>query len=241
MRESMNLIFGRPDIVDGVGLVHPVTLVDYDEFQEASSFIYYSKAHFGKEYDNYPLLDLIVYGLRDDKIIGDIETVIKIVTKKNSSLYLDEKSGVYGFYIDEGSSLTNQNYEAFRSIVMKQNLMFEQKVYKDKRTQEWAQKVMAAKSKSGVRIELEDMITTIAAFSGKHYWDLEKYTIYQLQSEFKRIGKIKGYDSDIAIACVSGDGSKIGHYAEYLDLFRNPYDDLFVSKDKLTNLNKALS
>lgn len=81
------------------------------------------------------------------------------------------------------------------------------------------------------------MITTIAAFSGEHYWDILKYTIYQLQSEFKRINKLKDYDFRVAFACVTGDSSKIGHYAEYLDSFRNPNDELFVLKDKLSNLN----
>lgn len=88
MKESMNLIFGRPDIVDGIGLIHPVTLEDYDEFQDVSSFIYYSKAHFGSDFDKHSLLDLIVFGLSDDKVIADLETVIRIVTKKDVSFTL---------------------------------------------------------------------------------------------------------------------------------------------------------
>jgi len=122
---------------------------------------------------------------------------------------------------------------------MKQNLMFEQKIYKTEIVQKWADKAMKAKQKNAPKITFEDMVSTVSVSCGKHYSDLENYTIYQIYSDFYRLRKITDFDVSIQYRCAGAD-IKFQDYAESLDLYHNPYDDLFVSSDKLKGLNNVM-
>jgi len=104
---------------------------------------------------------------------------------------------------------------------------------------DWAQKALKAKQKNASKILMEDIITTVSVGTGKNYSDLENYTIYQIYSDFYRLRKMVEYDTNVQFKCVGAD-LKLDDYAEDLDIFHNPYDDLFVSSDKLGGLNKAL-
>ncbi|MFB5759103.1 hypothetical protein [Paenibacillus medicaginis] len=238
---SLNHILGYPEIISGIGEVHPITLKDYDLFESCSSVLYLTKAHFGENYADHFLLDLLVLGVNDDVIKNSLRLIFSIVTKKEVTLHIDASTNNYAFVIDEENQINKYNYDQLRQLIMKQNLMFEQKVYKNKIIKEWAEKALKARSKKGAKITIEDIISTISVFTGKHYKDLASYTIYQLQSDFNRINKLKDYDATIAFKCAGDDKSKIGHYAEFIDLFKNPNDDPFVDDSKLANLNSAIS
>jgi hypothetical protein len=82
---------------------------------------------------------------------------------------------------------------------------------------------------------MEEMLSTVSVFTGKHYWDLKDYTIYQLRSDFNRICKIEEYRTQsMVFANPYADLSKfkMDHFAEKIDMYKNPYDDVF--KDKST-------
>ena len=239
---SLKYIFGKPSFIDGVGNIYPVRMKDWDEFEENIRPLLLTKKHFQIEED-VPLLDLIVaVGFQEYIIINNLENIFKIVLRtENVAFVFDEQR--YAFIINEESAIHSRNYDEVRKIIMHQNLLFEPKVYKSKVMQEWAEKVLEARRKNAPNITLEEKITTIAAFNGKHYWDLEEYTIYQIEAEFARICAFKNYDTSshlFARDYVNPADIKLDHFAEKIDLFKNPYDDLFKSKDKLKNINKAL-
>jgi hypothetical protein len=235
--DNLNYIFGRHTHVDGIGNVHPIKLKDHDEFVDCSMVLYYSKNNFPEESQEDKLLDLLV-GLNDEKIIEDLEKVLSMSLKQ--VVHFNVVNGNdYGFVIDETHYINRDNYDIIRQVIMQQNLMFEQKIYKDKLVQEWANKVIQARAKSSIKMEFEDMVSTVSVFTGKHYWDLAEYTIYQLKSDFNRISKFKDYDASVLFRTVSND-VKISHFAEDIDLFKNPYDDLFKSKDKLKKLDDSI-
>jgi hypothetical protein len=235
--DNLNYIFGRPKCIDGIGDIHPIKLKDYDEFIDCSMVLYYSKNNFPEEFQEDRLLDLLV-GLNDEKIIEDLEKVLTMTIKQVVQFNVVNGND-YGFVIDETHYINRDNYDIIRQVIMQQNLMFEQKVYKDKLVQEWANKVIQARAKSSIKMEFEDMVSTVSVFTGKHYWDLAEYTIYQLKSDFNRISKFKDYDASVLFRTVSND-VKISHFAEDIDLFKNPYDDLFKSKDKLKKLDDSI-
>ena len=79
--------------------------------------------------------------------------------------------------------------------------------------------------------------------AGKHYWDLEKYTIYQLKYDFNRICKIKDYESQsMMFANPYADLSKLKmeHFAENIDMYENPYDGLFKERSSLIKIDSAI-
>jgi hypothetical protein len=231
-------ILGQPEIVEGVGEIHPVQLKNYDLFIECSNCLYYTIRHFEEEYQKYPLLELLVVGIRSFDVISNLTQLFSIVTKRNCT-YSEPN---LQFILEDGKIIDSTNYEIVREIVMRQNLMFEQKIYSDPRVQAAMIKAFEAKNKSNIRIEIEDIVTTVSVFSGKHYWELSEYTIYQLRADFNRISKLKKYDTDTLFKTVSTEKFNIEYFAEHVDMFKSPYDlDNFTkSKDQVNKLDSAL-
>jgi hypothetical protein len=234
--ETLKYILGKSEYIEGVGEIHPIKLKDYDEFQDCSEPLYYSKNHFQIEQE-YFLLDAVLMGIKDSNILPKLEKLFSLTLKK--AVFFIQEANNYAFVIDDKHFISIHNYDKVREVILKQNLLFEPKVYKDPLVQQWAMKVLEAKSKNSVKMEFEDMISTVATFSGKHYWDLAEYTIYQIKSEFYRISKMKGYDTSVAFRCVGAD-IPLDPFAENIDMFKNPYDDVFKSKDKLNKLDSAM-
>lgn len=235
---SLQNILGQPHFIEGIGDVYPIKIKDYDLFQSCSYPLYYSKAHF-KESDKYPLLDLVIYGSGDASITQALETLFSLVLKKN--VFFVSNDPQYGFVIDENHVITNLNYDLLRLTIMKQNILFEQKVYENPLVQQWAEKVLKARSKNGAKIGIEEILSTVSVIKGVSYEELAEQTYYQLYADFQRINKIKSYEASIQAALTVGSKDvKIEHFAEEVNMYENPYDNLFVSSGKLNNLNSAM-
>lgn len=232
-----SFILGKPDFIAGVGNVHPILVNDFDEFAECSTLLQIRKEHFIEDVRELNLLDLIVIGMRETDVIEKFERLFSLILRKEVKFLSNEQT--YVFYADENSQIYSDNYDKVKEKIMSQNLIFEQKIYKTKLMQEWADKVLQARAKNAIKMEFEDMLSTVSVFTGKHYWDLANYTIYQLKSDFNRINKLKSYDTGI-LAAVNGSDRKIEHFSESLDLHKNPYDGVFVDDKKLKNLNNAM-
>lgn len=235
--ESVKYILGLPEYIEGIGDIFPIRLIDYDAFAACAEPLYISKLHFETTVENFYLLDALVYKLQEQGYIQKLEKLFSLVLKKEVYFVMTEQNR-YAFVIDEEHFIGGHNYESLRAIIMKQNILFEPKVYKDPLVQKWANKVLEARAKNNIKMELEDMISTIAAYSGKHYWDLKEYTIYQLKYEFYRIAKLKSYDSNVAFRCVGAE-VPLDYFAENIDIFKSPYDDIFVDDGKM-NINKVM-
>lgn len=240
--ETVKYILALPDYIDNVGYIYPIRLKDYDLFSQCTIPLYYSKFDFDEEIQHYPLLDLIVTsGLQNPNIIHSLQTLFSLATRKKVTFALKEDSlDDYSFVIDDEHSITRDNYDVVRQTLMKQNLIFEQKKFKNKIVAEWAEKVIKARAKNGIKMTIEDMISTVSIYKGASYDDLAEQTLYQLNADFQRLNKFKSYDTSISLASVAGV-DKLEHFASELNLFKNPYDDLFVSKDKLNKLDSAMT
>lgn len=242
--EKLKYIFAQPDYIEGIDkknpiIIYPVRLKDYDKFIEVSHLLYISKNHF--EETEYPLLVLVFMcmkqlNLTQEELVKKLEDTFSIVTRKEVKFVSDEKTKIEGFIVDNKNIITTQNYEQIREIIMKQNLMFEQKVYKNKLVQEWANKVLESRAKNSSKISIEDIITTVSVYKGKDYNELIDYTIYQIYADFYRIRKMKKYDTDTLFATVA-EKVTIEDFAEEINMFKSPYDDLFVSSSKLNKLS----
>ncbi len=243
---SLKYIFAHPDSIEGYDEDHPINiypikLKDYDKFQECSKLLYITKKHF--EENPYPLLALVFmsyqqFEMTQEMLIESLSNLFSLVTQmKVGFVSVENKEG---FLMDNGNIISAHNYDVVRELIMKQNLMFEQKIYKSKLMNQWAEKAIKAKQKNAPNISFEDIITTVSVGCSKHYSDLENYTIYQIYSDFYRFRKTVDYDSNIQFKCAGAD-LNLQDYAEDLDLFHNPYDDLFVSSDKLSGLNSAIT
>lgn len=249
---SLSHIFQKPNKIENVGEIYPVLLKDYDEFMDKANLLSYSYSHFDVEAvsnslqmpkEDIKLLDLLmIISTQTDSAelaFDNLNVVFSIVLKKK----VDYSFGENGLYFVCGDEylIDRNNYDEVRKVIMEQNLIFEPKVFKSKIAQEWAERVLQTRARSAVNITIEDMVTTVAVLSGKHYWDLENYSYYQLKAEFSRINKIKNYETNsMLLGNPYASDVKLDHYAENMEMFKSPYDDIFVSKNKLSKLNSAL-
>jgi len=227
--KTLKYLFAQPDYIEGIGNIYPIKLKDYDKFQECSNILYISKNHF-TEIDT-PLLALIIL---------IFEKLFSLVLRKNVLLHSNNEN--IWFQVENKSETKDNtiinffNYDELRSTIMKQNLIFEQKIYKNKLVQEWANKVLESRSKNSAKISIEDIITTVSIYKSKNYDELMEYTIYQLYADFYRIRKMKKYDTDTLFATVA-EKITIEDFAEEINMFKSPYEDLFVDSSKLNKFN----
>jgi len=227
--------------------IYPVIIEDYSKFQNLTRLLYICKDNFTE--NEIPLLDLIVlYLISDETTDEQLEINRKLRTDELCKLFsliikkqfkYKRENEVTEFISDDGKSIINcNNYDGIRQLIMYQNLMFEQKIYKNKLVAEWAEATLKAKMKNQPKIGMEEMLTTISVKAHKHYWDLNKYSIYQIYSDFYRIRKDKNYDTGV-MAQMQGGTNEVEDFAEQLDLYKNPYDSVFVDDKKMGGLESV--
>jgi hypothetical protein len=235
---SINNLLGEPYFIEGIGDVHPVKLIDWDKFEKNASPLLLTKDHLVTENDDEPLLDRLILGLRDENIVNSLCTIFNIALKSEKITFIYD--GFRCFFSNENKQfIDSDNYEKIRDIIIQQNILIVPKVYKNKEVQKWAERVLVARGKNAPNITMEEMLSTVSVFTGKHYWDLKDYTIYQLRSDFNRICKIKEYESQsMLFANPYADLSKfkMEHFAEKIDMYRNPYDDVFKDKGQMKKI-----
>lgn len=238
---SLQNIFQVPEKVDGFGEVFPIRLKEWDKFESSVQPFLLSKNHLTvSSEDDYPLLDRLVYGLQSEEILNLLCNVFNLISRTDSFTFHSDEQG-YFFYNNEKQIVDNQNFDQIRMIILKQNILFEPKIYKSEAVKRWAEKVLKARQKNSPNVTIEDMLSTVSVLSGKHYWDLAEYSIYQLKYDFNRACKIKTFDSQsMMLANPYGDFSKmkLEHFAENIDMYENPYDGLF--KEKSSKLDTAI-
>lgn len=243
---SLNNIFQKPINIDGIGNVYPIRLIDWDEFESYLNVLMLSKKHIPLSIDeDVPLLNrifLLYAELNDDSVLDVFCGIFNLITRTNTFRFVDDLV----CFVNENNQIVDvSNYEEIRETVLRQNIIFEPKIYKDPLMQQWAEKALKARQKNAANITLEDKISTVEAFGNKTYDQLMNYTMYQLEASFRRICKGKEFDMNfqarLHTPTETNVEQNVEHFAEYIDMYENPYDSLFKSKDKLKNINKALS
>ncbi|WEG18501.1 hypothetical protein PQ478_08465 [Alkalihalophilus pseudofirmus] len=247
--ETVNHILDIPICIEGVGNLHSVKMHVYERFMSKANLITIGYQHFNMEEilkDNegkdVKLLDLIfltaVQGNEGEQILQNLVEIFKESLRQSDVRYHVDHNGLK-FQLDNGE-INRNNYDVVRGVIMKQNLLFEPKVYKNKLVQQFADKVLETRAKSGIDMGIEDYVTTLAVAMGKHPSEIADYTVYQLKALFARLGKFKAYETNLALI---GHSTEIGkdHFAEKTDLHKNPYDDVFVQDSKLGKLKDSVS
>lgn len=243
MSDTVKYIFGLPENVEGIGDIYPIQMKHYDDFMNSANIICLSYEHFNVEeiknqfgVEEIKLMDLILLAasqsLQEHLSFLNLVKVFSYILRKD--VFFNKGKGT--FETDDGKKIDRDNYEKLREVIMNQNILFSPKIYKNKKLQEWAEKVLKARAKNALDSTIEDMISTIAVISSKDYKTLEDYTIYQIRQEFNRIMKIEAYRNAISFRIAGDDKAKIEHYAEKMDMFKNPYDDVFKEKNSMKKI-----
>jgi hypothetical protein len=232
---NLNNLFGEPFFINGIGGIYPIRLIDWEKFESVVPVLLQSEKHFQIN-GEFPLLDILIRGIGDQVIIDSLEIIFRLTLRNENVRFVTYDVDKYKFLIDEENSITPDNFPLIRNVIMQQNILFEPKIYKNPEVQKWAEKVLASRGKNAPNITIEEMITTVSVFKGKDYCELKDYTIYQLRSDFHRICKIEEYRTQsMVFANPYADLShfKLDHFAEKIDMYKNPYDDVFKEQSSM--------
>lgn len=223
-------------------LLYPVKLKDYKRFTELSHFLLLDEDAFDDL--KITLLSALLrlherFGETQESMIEKLCELFSIVTRQGVGFYFDE---TIQFIVGNGSYIGEYNYDLVQKIIVRQNLIFKPKNYKDPIVNEWANKVMKNRQ-NGTKIMLEDIITTVSAGCGIPYNDLNEYTLYQLYATFYRKCKEIDYAHSTTLAVAGVKDVSIEYFAQNIDLYEeaNPYKDLFVSSKVIDSIGNALS
>ncbi|NLD45796.1 MAG: hypothetical protein GX660_01160 [Clostridiaceae bacterium] len=235
--DSAKNILGIPEVVEGVGNIYPVLVKDYDEFMRYSSLLVYASHEQLDIEPSISILDLLVQNVAaNSRVIDGFFHLFKLVLRKDVSF--DVEDGECVFRIDSNHAINRTNFDMLRQVIMKQNLLYEPKKYKNKLVQEYAELTIENRMKNSPKISIESILTTVSVYKGMTYDSLANQTIYQLTADFKRICRMKDYERSVDYQCVSTEKIDIPYFAEDINLYVNPYDDIFVNKNKLKNITQ---
>src|SRR5690606_35582906 len=109
-------------------------LKDWDEFDDIVQYLMYSRKHLDVE-EGQTLLGKLIYVFQHEDIIAKLEKIFRMILRNDEVRFGADVSS-YGFSIDDEHAITPDNYEELRQITLRQNLLFEPKVYKNKLMQE---------------------------------------------------------------------------------------------------------
>lgn len=239
--KELNNILGLPHTVAGVGKVYPVKILDYDNFMQGVSLLRLTKKHFDPKFrEDHSLFSLSVAQSYRSNWIAPFLVSLQTLTKNWFELKIVDND--YMFVGGNGSYIDSTNYEEFRDVVFKQNLLFADRAFDDPRVKAWADKVLEARKKNAVDMSIEDKVSVVHFFTGIPFSEIAEYTVYQLDHQFQRCVMVEDYKRDIQLIAAGSDKVALKPYMEKIDLNKDPYDDVFVDKNsKLKRLNSAFN
>lgn len=234
--ESVKYIFGFPEYVEDIGNVYPIRMKDYDEFMSVAGLLQINDKRIPRDIDELKEISLFEYLILQCEHFQEVKDnfikLFSLVLREN----VQYDNNYFVFYTDNGV-IHKDNYEILRKTIMKQNLIFEPRIFKNPLVQKWAESVIKARQKNAIKMTVEDMITTVHIYAGISYNEILEYTIYQLNASFNRINKFKDFDIKVTFQAAGAEKIKLNHYAEEVNMFKNPYDDLFKKQNEFKNIN----
>lgn len=221
-------ILGLP-IETEIGMANFIKIKDYPEYRTHLSVLSLTKNHIlvNSENQSKEFIDRL-------NEMSMFELIISI--PEVSNYY----AGLFIKVFDTEECLlkiTNDNFDYYRNLLMKMHCVQEEKINPNPEIQRWIEKSKRLKQ-SGDPIDFTDMVTSIVGHNGLTYLDISEMTLYQLISTFKRITKIKNYDTSTLFATVSTKEINIESWFAHIDLFEE--EEHGISREEFNNQSNSL-
>ena len=145
------------------------------------------------------------------------------------------------FIIGEGHySINRDNFEEFREVVMKSNLVYKPLIGKNLRSNNVIQKAFETKSSHSPDISLDSMIATVSMKRNLSDEQILDYTWYRLMFDFNLISR-EHFNHLLFMARVIGGEMDIPNLSEPIELYKNPYDGILVPHKNNNGFDKAVT
>lgn len=236
--------------ITNLGTVYPVKLRDIEKLSMYGWVVEKSKKSLNKEDEERPLLELLIeedLEQKDDKrrglFIHCLTNFIKLTTQCKevsfsfeSLCWFIEDDEVCE--IDEKRFLNSTNFEKFRGVTSKQNLIHEKRYYNkyQQRSVDRARKLRAKKQKNNM--SLDSMIEIVSIEYGILPKQMvETISYIEFMALFQRI-QLKESARISSLYASSGNFKDvvIEDCTKELDIFKHPDDWIFGKENKLKNV-----
>lgn len=191
--------------------------------------------------DNIPsiIANLELSNKESLKVFDDIIKMFEMTLK--AKVVFNKISLSFNIYIEDKlvGNINNDNFEAYRKVVMEQNILYEPRIAPNLKSQEALDKEIKRKFGDG-DTSTESMI----AFVSCKGLNVENYTYYRLKADFTaKIREIEYMSTHIyrAMGCKNSDGSDVDmpNILEPFNFDDNPFNNL-TKKAKYTEFDKQL-
>ena len=248
-----DILFDLPCRIDDTLSVYPVKVADYKRFNQLSKYLLISKENLGISSDIDLLTTVIQIALqqmsegREDileecfyTIVGELEELFSILTRDNIIFKSNTLEKMIFTNENHTNIISSYNYENLRKVVIKQNLIHEQKVYKNKIVAEWADRVRRAREKNNPKTNFYDILNIVSVGMNLSYKEIyESMNVFQLYSYFARLAHEENYRATILFKTVSDKVPNVDYSKSMItEIMKNPDDDLFKDSgnSKLGNM-----
>ena len=235
IKDYLNL----PEKIDGVGSIHPVSILEWEEFYVlAQRFLLFSY-----DYLNYRLnlpdltmfeflIALLLQSENSDdrvKLLTDFQRLFEIVLKEPINSFFNPSTGEWVLKVGETGTIDKHNFDHIKEVIMRQNLLYEPLTVKDENAQKFINEHFERLSRKGEPTELESMLAYVSLFKGITPDQFQTYTYYQLRVDFEVAQKM---DNNLYIHMYRTQGAKAEpcHVTGKLEVHESPY-----SMDKIFN------
>lgn len=234
----LNDYLGEPTFVIGIGNIYPVRICEIEEFRALSSkYIVFGKTTFKNrlKIDVEYLLDFYI-----KQVVGDEEKLIEFIlefsrlleiTLKNKIEFIPKENKEYGFRVKGTSFEVNKyNFDIYREVIMKQNLLYEPLTEENDLMQEWLDLARETRAKNAEEVDIESICQLVSIVKRINPSELRNYTYYQVMADASRISLI---DSQQYIMLLRSQGvdEPIPVTSKVIDLYRNPEEALIKKEN----------
>ena len=204
-------ILGLP-IETPIGNLRFLKVQDYPKCHEYLNAIRMTKDHIVKLfYDN---------GVDDEtlKVLKELslyELVMQIADIKHFYVEILEVMCDDEFEFD---LIEEQTFYEIRKLILETCVIKEEKINPNPEIQSWIEKSKRFKAQMGGDMTFSDIITSVSVGCSLTYEEINNLTIYQLYSNFYRIGHFKNYDTTTLFATVASDKIDIESWSKNIDM-----------------------
>jgi len=132
---------------------------------------------------------------------------------------------------------TEEDFYSIRQLIMDMNCIKEEKEIKNPELKAWLEKGRELKAGDNP-IYFEDIVSSIVAYTGHTYEQVNEMTLYQLYMTFNRIAQLINYDTSTLFATVSTEKINIESWCKHIDF--NVEKEEGMSREKFEKLRKSI-
>lgn len=226
-----------PEQIERAGAVYPIPIIHWEEFSRiARHFLFYSydflkyRCKLESDIKLFDFLFALILQNEEEevrvKLLSDFQKMIGLTFRRATRSMFNPNTGEWVFQILEGEevigTLDRDNFDDYKTAVMRQNLLFEPLIVESEITQQIIDDAIERMSRKGTPPDLEAMIIAVSVAKGMRPSDFQSYTYYQLRADYE-ISQRKELNGYIHLYRSQGAKTDPIDLLSKLEIHENPY------------------